>query len=159
MNRKSATHRALATLLSILSLSILASSFADDAVTATLWEGVYTEAQALRGKQVYEPNCQSCHAADMRGGPAVRGLVGVAFQFLWKGKPLSELYSSMRTKMPPGNPGTLSEQEYIDVLALILQQNGFPSGDGELKPELDALQEIPISWEKPAGSPAPDPAK
>ena len=33
----------------------------------TVREGVYTEAQAERGKKVYEANCVTCHLPDLDG--------------------------------------------------------------------------------------------
>jgi mono/diheme cytochrome c family protein len=90
-------------------------------------DGVYTSDQAIRGETIYQQQCQSCHAADMAGGPAARGLLGLAFQFLWKEKTLADLFTAMREKMPPGSPGTLDDQAYIDILAAILQRNGFPA--------------------------------
>jgi PQQ-dependent dehydrogenase (methanol/ethanol family) len=113
----------------------------------TVWDGVYTKEQAQRGEQVYLAKCQSCHAADMRGGPAARGLLGPGFQQLWKGKPLDQLYAAMRSQMPPGQPGSLDEQAYVDLLAAVLQRNGFPPGDSELPPDPNAMQRITIAFD------------
>ena len=110
-------------------------------------DGVYTSDQALRGEAIYQQECQSCHAADMAGGPAARGLLGLAFQFLWKDKTLADLYAAMREKMPPGSPGTLDDQAYIDILAAILQRNEFPAGEAEIEADPDTLKTIVIRWE------------
>ena len=116
----------------------------------TIWDGVYAEAQADRGAAIYKANCELCHAANMRGGPGARGVVGLAFQFLWKDKTLGELFEAMRTKMPPGRPGALTDQEYIDVLSTILRGNGLPAGVAmELPPDRAVLDEIVITWNQP----------
>ena len=116
----------------------------------TIWDGVYAEAQAQRGADIYHANCELCHAADMHGGPGARGVVGLAFQFLWKDKTLGELFEAMRTKMPPGRPGSLSDQEYIDVLSTILRGNGLPaSGSAELPADRPQLDQIVITWNRP----------
>jgi len=85
----------------------------------------------------------------MRGGPAARGLLGLGFQHVWKDKSLAALYAAMRDQMPPGNPGALSDQDYIDILAAILQRNEFPSGEVELFADAAALQAIHIVWDAP----------
>ena len=115
-----------------------------------VWDGVYTEAQADRGAALYKENCESCHAENMRGGPGVKGLVGLGFQFLWNGHNLGELFDYMRLKMPPGRAGLLTDQEYIDVLTTVLRGNKVPAGGTtELTPDHKLLDGIKISWEKP----------
>ncbi|MBF8269667.1 MAG: cytochrome c, class I [Gammaproteobacteria bacterium] len=121
----------------------------DGDVERTIWDGVYVEAQAERGASIYQANCEICHAANMRGGPGARGVVGLAFQFLWKDKNLGELFNAMRTKMPPGQPGALTDQEYVDVLSVILRGNGLPAATAELPADRAQLDEIFIIWEKP----------
>lgn len=124
-------------------------ALAADAAPSSVWDGVYSEAQALRGVQVFEKSCQSCHAADMSGGPVAAGLFGLGFQYLWKDKSLADIYSAMRSKMPPGSPASLPDQTYADLLAAILQRNQFPAGASEMTPDLESLQAIRITWDKP----------
>ena len=116
----------------------------------TIRDGVYSEAQAERGVSIYQANCEICHAVNMRGGPGVRGVVGLAFQFLWKDKSLGELFNAMRSKMPPGQPGALTDQEYIDVLSAILRGNGMPAAAAELPADRAQLDAIFIIWEQPS---------
>ena len=116
----------------------------------TIWDGVYAEAQAERGAVIYKEKCEICHAANMRGGPGARGVVGLAFQLLWKDKTLGQLFEAVRTKMPPGQPGTLTDQEYVDVLSVILRGNGFPAGAGqELPPDRVRLDQLVLTWIQP----------
>ncbi len=114
----------------------------------SVWDGVYTPEQAQRGEQIYQDECQSCHAVDMRGGPAARGLLGLAFQYVWKDRTLGELFDAMRDQMPPGKPGSLDDQAYADVLAAVLRRNEFPDGARELEADPDALQSIVIRWDQ-----------
>ena len=102
-------------------------------VAAEAQSALYSQAQSERGAAVYTANCASCHASDLRGNSNSPGLVGVGFQFLWQGRPLSEFYNKMRSNMPTNNPASLPEQSYIDLLAFILQQNDYPSGPEELE--------------------------
>ena len=115
-----------------------------------IWDGIYTEAQAERGTVIYKENCESCHAENMRGGPGVKGLVGLGFRYLWDGHNLGELFDYMRVNMPPGKAGLLTDQEYIDVLTTVLRGNNVPAGTvTELVPDHKLLDGIKISWEKP----------
>ena len=61
----------------------------------SVWDGVYTAAQAARGKADYEVSCASCH--DTGEGPP---LVGDAFMRRWFEDSLKDLYTKMRTTMP-----------------------------------------------------------
>jgi cytochrome c5 len=104
-------------------------------------EPVYTEAQAERGKNVYEANCVSCHLPDLDGSAnpdaGARGapLVGTRFVQDFGESKVSALFNKMRRDMPSGRPGTLTDQEYLDATAFVLQRNKFPAGAAELTEE------------------------
>lgn len=115
-------------------------------VTATVEDGIFTAEQARRGEQVYAAECASCHAADMQGGPAARGLRGVTFRYLWNGRTVAELFDAMRAQMPPGKAGSLEEQAYLDVLAAILERNEFPAGETEIAADPEDMNAILIRW-------------
>lgn len=109
----------------------------------TVWDGVYTEAQAQRGTKVYADQCSTCHGAEMKGGPGIPGLVGPEFQFSWNKKPVGGIFDYAKMFMPPGQSGSLTDQQYVDIVAAILQNNRFPpSPTAELpttKSDLDAI--------------------
>jgi mono/diheme cytochrome c family protein len=108
----------------------------------TVREAVYTEAQAERGKKVYEANCVTCHLPDLDGSenPAAgaRGapLVGARFVQDFGESKVSALFNKMKRDMPSGRPGTLTDQEYLDAAAYVLQRNRFPAGAAELTEEM-----------------------
>jgi mono/diheme cytochrome c family protein len=108
---------------------------------AVLADGVYTDRQAGRGERVYRTTCESCHAPNLEGSEEGPTLLGDEFLEGWDGEILAELMILMVDTMPEENPGGLSEEEYTDVLAYLLRQNGYPAGD-ELT--ADALEEILI---------------
>ena len=93
----------------------------------TVWDGVYTTAQAERGKAVYEENCRACHGPELSGGKA-RILRGDSFMKSWAEDDLENLFQKIRSTMPPGHPSSLSDESYLDVIASILQANGLPAG-------------------------------
>jgi cytochrome c5 len=103
--------------------------------TSTL-TGVYTDAQAARGKDIYVGTCRECHV------PASH--TGVVFKNSWGGKRLSDLLAYMIEKMPKNSPGSLTGDEYAAVTAYILMLNGFPSGDTELPYDSVAARRIRI---------------
>lgn len=117
---------------------------AADAATGTVRDGVYTDAQAERGKAVYVAQCAACHKADLRGEPMTPSLVGVSFAFRWNDQTLYDYLVGMRATMPQGAPGGLSDAAYVDVLAYILAENGYPRGDVRLVADADVLKAIRI---------------
>ena len=98
--------------------------------------GVYNEEQALRGREVYAGLCQSCHPAASHTGPA--------FKNTWTGRPLSELFGYIRDRMPKNEPGSLTPEEYADVLAYLLKLNQMPAGAVELPTDTVTLKKIRI---------------
>lgn len=107
----------------------------------TVREAVYTEAQAERGKKVYEAHCVTCHLPDLDGSAnpdaGARGapLVGSRFVQDFGESKVSALFNKMKRDMPSGRPGTLTDQEYLDAASYVLQRNRFPAGATELTEE------------------------
>jgi mono/diheme cytochrome c family protein len=106
----------------------------------TVWDGVYTDAQADRANGMFSQNCARCHTLTADGG---RPLSGEKF---WEGytqKTVGDLLTFVKTNMPNGaQAGTLPAASYNDLVALILKSNGFPSGKTELAPETVANVQI-----------------
>jgi len=98
--------------------------------------GVYTDAQATRGRYVYIGSCKNCHSVDSH--------TGSTFAKLWKGKQLSELFDFVSTKMPKNDPGSLAPEDVADVVAYVLRMNAMPVGKEELYPDVDSLKKFRI---------------
>jgi cytochrome c len=110
----------------------------------SVWSGVYTKAQATRGEQVYQKECAFCHRNNLRGnsidgGPPLRG---PEFFDRWQEQSLEDILMVTIELMPFDEPGTLSRQEYVDVLTFILFGNDIPPGNTELPIDPEALQQI-----------------
>lgn len=116
----------------------------------TVRQGVYTEDQAKRGQATYKDRCASCHGEMLEGrlGPP---LSGDNFIGDWDKQPLSELVSKIRNTMPQGDPGKLTGQQVVDIVAYVLQVGKFPAGRAELRSDEAVLKQI--IW--PAGNAAP----
>jgi len=114
------------------------------ATSRSVWEGVYTKAQASRGQARYRQECAKCHAENLMGGEEAPALVGEEFLQTWNGRTAGDLFELIRETMPSEDPGSLARREYADILAYLLSSNQFPAGDKELASELAALKEIRI---------------
>ena len=114
----------------------------------SIWDGVYTDAQADRGKGQYGQHCAVCHGAALEGNGESPPLVG---QFIpdWAGTTLADLYDKIETTMPLNAPGTLRPTIAADILAYLLQANDFPAGATELASAPDALSAISFDAHKP----------
>ena len=108
-------------------------------------EGAFTADQAERGKAGFDGVCQRCHGAALTGsegnGPVLKG---PAFLAHWDKDTLGSLWVKIRDTMPLGVPGTLTDEVKLQILAYVLQQNGFPAGATELPGDVNALEEIGI---------------
>lgn len=123
----------------------LVLAFAQEKATRTVWDSVYTVAQAERGARLFAEQCASCHGAEMKGGPGVPGLVGAEFMFTWNDQTAGALFELMQTTMPLDAPGALTRPQYVDVIAAVFQGNGFPAhAERELSAERAALDDVLI---------------
>jgi mono/diheme cytochrome c family protein len=107
--------------------------------TKTLWDGLYTDDQASRGNAVFNATCTNCHTLDSQGN---RPLSGKKFWDSYAQKTVGDLFTFMQKSMPNNSPGSLSEQTYADLVALVLKSNGIPAGTTDLVPS--AVAAIPI---------------
>ena len=115
------------------------------AQTRTVWDGVYSEAQARRGQELYVEICGFCHRDALTGGGSAAGaptLRGPFFTTQWHGRPLVDLFVRVGTTMPQHNPDSLLPQVVIDIISFLLRENKMPPGQTELPPLLDPLREI-----------------
>jgi len=92
----------------------------------------YTPAQALSGQRLYSRHCSECHQGDLRGafGPP---LAGPNFMSAWGTDTVQSLFQQIRTTMPPGAEDSLSSNDYLEIVAYILQTNGHIAGNQELQ--------------------------
>jgi S-disulfanyl-L-cysteine oxidoreductase SoxD len=114
----------------------IAGQSSDVRSSKTVWDGVYTAEQATRGQTVFTNVCATCHRSDLTGnGSTTPALAGAKFVDRWREDTLAPLFDHMRTRMPRTAPGTLQENNYLDLLAFVLQTNTFPPGSSELTPD------------------------
>ena len=128
----------------------LAATVDAQAPSRTVADGVYSDAQAVRGLSSFDAACTRCHRADLTGadGPALRD---ERFARNFAGKDLKTLYTKMATTMPRGAGGSLGDDVYLDILAHVLKENGFPAGPKDLT--ADELEDIQVLQSRPKPPP------
>ena len=134
--RGSALLLAFGVATSLLGVSTLPSrADAQDSVRTTM-SGVYTDEQAVKGKEVFNGACSGCHTSASSSG--------AEFRTRWMGKLLWEFYAYVSKLMPDEAPGALSEAEYVNVTAYVLKLNGMPAGGSELTADSTLLKGLRI---------------
>jgi mono/diheme cytochrome c family protein len=105
----------------------------------------FTSGQAERGQAAYAHNCLDCHGSNLDngefGGPPLKG---GSFARHWNAANVAALFGFMKAKMPPDRPGQLNDDVYTDIIAYILDENGFKSGDKELPADANAQQAMSL---------------
>jgi mono/diheme cytochrome c family protein len=114
----------------------------------SVWDGIYTQAQADGGKALYGQHCASCHGATLDGSGATPPLAGADFKGDWNGQTVDDLFEKIQTSMPADQPGTLSREQNAGILAFLLASNGFPAGSKELPTDAAVLAKIRLEAAK-----------
>jgi S-disulfanyl-L-cysteine oxidoreductase SoxD len=100
----------------------------------TVADRVYSADQAKRGRAGYDQKCASCHD----GGTMGPELWGDAFLTAWENKTAGTFFKRIKDTMPEDAPGSLADPEVLDIIAYVIQTNGFPAGEKPLD-SADAL--------------------
>jgi mono/diheme cytochrome c family protein len=108
-----------------------------------IWTGVYTTAQAERGRMAYETHCSECHHEDLSGGEGP-ALLGPTFMVKWETQSVERLFHKIRDTMPEAGSSEVTDAQKLDIVAYILQQNGYPAGAAELRDTKGGLATIRI---------------
>jgi alcohol dehydrogenase (cytochrome c) len=112
-----------------LLLSGTALTLASFIGSAALAQEYTTEEQVARGATAYAQQCSTCHGQDI-----VSSIAGYPDASLF--------YSFVSSAMPANAPGSLPAQQYADIVAYLLNENGFPIGTEELPADPEILAQI-----------------
>ena len=126
-----------------------AAAFAQQS-SRTVLDGVYTEAQAERGRAVYAGQCYECHGHDLEGKYESSPLAGDEFIANWVGQDLRKLSDRIRITMSGDAPGTmggpipppLTREQTADLVAFLLWFNKYPAGKTDLTTRPEILEQI-----------------
>jgi mono/diheme cytochrome c family protein len=110
---------------------------------------LYTADQATKGALAYYQNCAMCHGPNLDGqpggysGPALKGsdFADPSYDFH-----VSDIFNLVAKQMPAATPGSLSHEQDVEIMAFILQQNGYPPGAKELVYEEAEKSQVPIRY-------------
>ncbi len=88
---------------------------------------LYTADQATAGQAVFQTNCAVCHGPKLEGraGPALKGLTFATPAAHFS---VSDVFKIVSQNMPAPAPGTLPQEDYVNIMSFLLQQNGYPAG-------------------------------
>lgn len=93
---------------------------------------IFSQGQADRGRATFRAVCAECHySSEFRG---------THFQFSWRRRTVADFFEQVSSTMPEDAPGGLEPDEYLDVVAYVLELNGFPAGEAELPLDLAVLE-------------------
>jgi len=103
----------------------------------TVWDGVYSRAQAERGRVLFDAECSRCHG--------VMDFVGDDYMATWEGQTLRDFYLYVSSGMPPDQHEPIEDfLAYAELVAYLLQANALPPGQTDLTANLDRLDRIRI---------------
>src|SRR5260370_24201641 len=98
----------------------------------------YTVEQANAGRETYQVKCATCHLSDLKGSNEASPLAGGNFVNTWRARTTSDLFNRIRNTMPISDPGSLADEEAINIVAYLLQANGAAAGAQALTPATTA---------------------
>jgi mono/diheme cytochrome c family protein len=105
----------------------------------------FTADQVARGEEIYARRCADCHGSTLDNGEfGGAPLNGAYFKQHWGGGTVAGLVAFAKAKMPPDRPGSLTDQNYADITAFLLDANGYPKGDKELPPDAPSQQAMSL---------------
>ena len=117
----------------------------------------YTDSQSQAGSALYQQNCATCHLADLQGAFEAPALNDSNFRVNWTNRTVAELIGLLQRTMPPQAPGSLSESQYLEVVAFLLNANSIDPGSnllstasssvvflGEANDRIERIQRNPV---------------
>ena len=116
----------------VLTTTLIAQAATTTPTPASYLKAPYTKVQAASGAKVYKADCAMCHGAKLNNGGAPK-LAGDVFLKKWASNTLDDFHFIMSSSMPQTAPGSLKPEEYLNLTAYILQENGVKPGKVEFK--------------------------
>jgi len=123
--------------LPLISVSLLFLVSCAEQVPETSMDGIYTLAQAERGKGLFTSLCERCHS--------VQEFSGRSFDSIWAGVPAAALYARIANTMPFDQPGSLGIPQVTALMAHIFNENDMPAGDKPLEGDIDWLMSVSLA--------------
>jgi nitrate/TMAO reductase-like tetraheme cytochrome c subunit len=93
--------------------------------------GWYTVEQAAAGSSLFQHSCSPCHGANLEGG-AGPALTGTSWQQFYGGAKLLTPWGEIKGPMAAYAGAKFTTQQSLDILAFLLQKNGYRAGNEPL---------------------------
>lgn len=130
------TSLALAAVAVVIWLAAPHAGAQDAGSSPALLTGVFSAAQAARGEEKFKDVCSACHNIDE--------MAGARFRSSWADQTAGDIFDFLSNAMPQGDPGSLTPEEYRNIIAFFLSRSGYPSGERELPSDKVELSKLRI---------------
>ena len=124
--------------VSVVSALLAVSALSAQSPTTPAVAGLYTDEQAALGEKAFGGKCVECHEK--------KDVTSVDFRKKWNGRTARELYQLIRTTMPDDNPGSMTPEEYLNIVTYLLKLNGVPAGTTLLTADSTALDAAKLEF-------------
>jgi cytochrome c len=84
--------------------------------------------------------CGDCHGPTLGGTATGTPLRGPEFEARWNGRSLWEFYSLINRTMPRNGPGGTETEQLLQIIAMILEANGFAPGPDPIRADRAQLE-------------------
>lgn len=115
---------ALSAAFAALALASQASAQVDSTVKTDSSKLAINMDQGLRGREAFTKTCVECHTKS--------DVTGQDFKLKWHTRSVFDLLDVIRTTMPDDKPGSLTPDQYVDIVAYLLRINGAAFGGAAL---------------------------
>lgn len=105
-------------------------------------------AQADAGVDAYSVNCAACHGANLEGSALGPILSGQAFLGQWGLQSPADFLNYLKANMPPGGNESVSDDDYINIVAHVMRSSGV----GDSNPVLSANSDYPLASNIPGAA-------
>ena len=83
--------------------------------------------QAVLGAEAFATNCAACHGTSLEGTTLGPLLSGFSWVQRWGSQTPELLLNNIQANMPPGGNDNITDEDYLNIVAHILQVNGVDS--------------------------------
>ena len=154
------TRPGLALLLSLGLAACGGESSTSGSTTQSAAPVVTFASQVEAGAEAYATNCAICHGTNLEGSTLGPLLSGFSWVRRWGTQPPTLLLGNIQANMPPGGNESITEEDYLNIVAHMLQVNGVDGITEALSASSDFVIEDNISrmvsQRNRPGPPAPE---
>lgn len=112
----------------------------------------YAAQQAERARDAYRVHCARCHGGTLLGAGVTPSIAGENFLARWHGRSLADVLDVIVDAMPPEMPELVGPATAADLIALMLEHNGYPAGPVALSGDEDRLERFVLHRDGPDGT-------